>query len=159
MASIRETLADVGSLNLPDLPFTFTAQGESIIGTWNVVDARYVTLQSAGTIDESYTITVTFDERKGTFDYEDRSDQGEAEVSLRDGKLSFGGSRSTFKGKKVGKSFSFEAGGIYKKAGQEGLAPYLASSFDTGRIKEPLFTFLERHGWKRKKGFLAGLFG
>ena len=31
-------------------------------------------------------------------------------------------------------------------------------SFETSRIKEPLFTFLEQHGWSRKKGFFSRLF-
>ena len=32
-------------------------------------------------------------------------------------------------------------------------------SFETSRIKEPLFAFLEQHGWERKKGLLGRLFG
>jgi hypothetical protein len=159
MPSIRATLADVGSLNVPDLPFSFAAQGDTIVGTWVVTDARYLTLRSAGEIDDTYTVTVHLDERTGTYRLEDRTVQGEAEVSLRDGKLAFGGERNAFRGRKVGRSFSFEAGGIYRKAGQEGLAPYLASSFDSDRITGPLVAFLEQHGWKRRKGFLAGLFG
>ena len=31
-------------------------------------------------------------------------------------------------------------------------------SFDTDKIKDPLFAFLEQHGWARKKGFLKRLF-
>ena len=31
-------------------------------------------------------------------------------------------------------------------------------SFETSRIKEPLFTFLEAQGWTRKKGFLSRFF-
>ena len=31
-------------------------------------------------------------------------------------------------------------------------------SFETGRIKDPLFSFLEQHGWEKKKGFFKKLF-
>lgn len=156
MPSIQETLAAVPTLNNPDLPFTYRVEGDTIVGSWDIVHAQYVTLKEAGTIDEAFTITVEFDERKGTYRYEDRKTEAESSVQVDGDTISFGTQKSLFKGKTVGKSVRFEAGGIYNTA--KGLSPVLNYEFETKRIKEPLFAFLEQHGWKRKKGFL-GLFG
>lgn len=155
MPSIQQTLAAVPSLNSPDLPFTYRVEGDTIVGSWDIVHAQYLTLKEAGTIDEAFTITVEFDERKGTFRYQDRTSEAESSLRVEDGTISFGTQKSFFKGKTAGKSVRFEAGGIYNTA--KGLSPVLSAEFETKRIKEPLFAFLEQQGWKRKKGFL-GLF-
>ena len=60
-----------------------------------------------------------------------------------------------FKGKSTKKEFSFEFGGVNKTDEGVSVDP-VVYSFETGRIKEPLFGFLEQHGWERKKGFFAG---
>lgn len=40
---------------------------------------------------------------------------------------------------------------------EDGLSPKpVAYSCETSRIKEPLFTFLESHGYHRQKGVLSG---
>ena len=49
--------------------------------------------------------------------------------------------------------FSFEFGGASKT--KDGVSPVLAYSWDTSKIKDPLFAFLEGHGWKRKKGLFG----
>lgn len=46
-----------------------------------------------------------------------------------------------------------EFGGISKT--KDGLTPVLAYSWDTAKIKKPLFDLLEANGWKRKKGLFG----
>src|SRR4029078_5884321 len=65
--------------------------------------------------------------------------------------------KSFFKGKEKKKEFSFEFGGVNKTDEGVSVAP-VVYSFDTDKIKDPLFTFLEQHGWERKKGFFRHLF-
>ena len=36
--------------------------------------------------------------------------------------------------------------------------PPLIADLVKGKIKDPLFAFLEQHGWERKKGFFRRLF-
>jgi hypothetical protein len=67
------------------------------------------------------------------------------------GGFSFGS--STFSGKTNKKEFSFELGGISKT--DDGITPVLAWSFDTSRIKTPLFAFLKENGWTEKKGLFG----
>lgn len=156
--ALSQVFAEVPTLNDPAEPFSFAVVGNTITGRWDIVHAKYLDLAGAGTIDKDYVIVVDFDEDKGTFDFEETKHEAESSVTVDDGKVSFGGEKKFFKGKSIGKEFHFEAGGIYNKA-TEGNSATLSYEFETKRIKEPLFGFLERHGWKRKKGFFAGLFG
>lgn len=154
---LPQVFAEVPTLNDPDEPYSFAVVGNTITGRWDIVHAKYLDLSGAGLIDKDYVIVVDFDEAKGTFDFEESKAEREAAVKVEDGKISFGGEKKFFKGKSIGKELRFEAGGIYNKA-KEGISPTLSYEFETKRIKEPLFTFLERHGWKQKKGFFGSLF-
>lgn len=71
--------------------------------------------------------------------------------SAGSGGLSFG--TSTFSGTTNKKEFSFEFGGANKT--DAGVSPVLAWSFDTSKIKDPLFAFLEKNGWTHKKGLFG----
>jgi hypothetical protein len=72
-------------------------------------------------------------------------------MSVGAGGLSFGS--SGFSGKENKKEFSFEFGGINKT--DDGVSPVLAWSFDTSKIKTPLFAFLEANGWAHRKGLFG----
>ena len=155
---LAELLAAVPAINDPSEPFTFTVEGNTIVGTWDIVHAQFVQFDfSAGTVDKDYRIVVSFNEDKDTYEFTETKNDADSSVKFNDGKISFGSKKSVFIGKSTSKSFSFEAGGIYNKA-KEGMKPYLTYEFETARIKKPLFDFLEANGWKRKKGFLSGLF-
>lgn len=146
---LKDLLAQVPSLNDPAQPFTFEVDGDSIVGKWDIVRAKSLYPKEFKTIDKKYSITVDFDEKKGTYKYKDR--EKSSGMSVTGGGLSFG--TSGFSGKTSKKEFSFELGGINKT--DEGISPVLAWSFDTSRIKTPLFAFLEKNGWTHKKGLFG----
>jgi hypothetical protein len=146
---LPELLAQVPALNDSTQPFTFEVQGDAIVGTWDIVRAQSLYPTEFATIDKSYSVTVEFNEGKGTYKYKDR----EKSTNSRAGTGGFSFGTSTFSGKTSKKEFSFELGGINKT--DEGISPVLAWSFDTSRIKTPLFAFLEQHGWKQKKGLFG----
>jgi hypothetical protein len=149
MPSLAETLAAVPTLNKPDLPIVYAAEGDTIVARWDVVSAQTLYPAESDTIDRDFSVTVKFDEAKGTFTSKDHETQTTS--SFGSGGISFG--TSTFSGKKVGKEFHLELGGISNTA--DGVSPVLAWSFDSARIKQPLFTFLEQHGWKKKRGLFG----
>ena len=154
---LAELLAAVPAINDPSEPFTFTVEGNTIVGTWDIVHAQFVQFDfSAGTVDKDYRIVVSFNEDKDTYEFTETKNDADSSVRFNDGKISFGSSTSTFRGKSSGKSFSFQAGGAYKT--DKGVSPTLTYSFETSRIKDPLFEFLKKNGWSRKKGLLGGLF-
>ena len=146
---LAELLAQVPTLNDSKQPFTFEVKGTEIVGKWDIVRAKTLYPKEFKTIDKKYSITVTFDEKKGTYKYKDREKSSNA--SFGTGGSSVG--TSGFSGKTSKKEFSFELGGITKT--DEGLSPVLAWSFDTSRIKTPLFAFLAANGWKEKKGLFG----
>jgi hypothetical protein len=157
--SITETCARVAAeLNPPGQPFRYTCEGDRIVGTWDIADVTYQGLLSAGTIDQDYSITVTLDEKSGTFTFTERKTESESDVRFSGGKLEFGGSKQLFKGKSVGRSWG---GGAALRATSHGRDGHTWTyEFETARIKEPLFVLLHDAGWERAtKGFFGRLFG
>ncbi len=146
---LAELLAAVPTLNDPAQPFVFEVKGNSLVGKWDIVRAKSLYPKEFKTIDKKYSITVDFDEKKGTYKYKDR--EKSSGMTVNGGGVSFG--TSGFSGKTSKKEFSFELGGINKT--DEGISPVLAWSFDTSRIKTPLFAFLEKNGWTHKKGLFG----
>jgi hypothetical protein len=146
---LAELLALVPTINTSNDPFVYEVKGNTIVGKWDIVNAKSLYPKEFKTIDKKFSITVEFDEKKGTYKSKDRAKNTQS--SLTSGGLSFG--TDSFSGKKSEKGFSFELGGINKT--KDGLSPVLAWSFDTARIKEPLFAFLTANGWTKKKGLFG----
>lgn len=146
---LAELLAQVPSLNEPAQPFTYEVVGSTIVGRWDIVSAQTLYPTEFTTIDKDFTVTVEFNEGKGTFRSKDHESTSGTQVTS--GGLSWG--KSTFSGQQNKKEFSFTLGGATKT--DEGVSPVLAWSWDTDKIKKPLFAFLEGNGWKRKKGLFG----
>jgi hypothetical protein len=143
---LPELLALVPTLNSPDVPIVYAAEGDTIVARWDVVSAQTLYPTEFATIDRDFSVKVTFDPKKVTWKSKDRETQ--ITSSTTSGGFSFGA--STFSGKKSGKEFHFEVGGLTRQDGEP--SPVLAWSFDSSRIKQPLFAFLEQHGWTKKRG-------
>ncbi len=150
---LAELLALVPSLNDPKNPFTYEVKGDSIIGKWDIVSAKTLYPTEFSSIDKKFQVIVDLDEKKGTWKPKEKSSESGASVS--GGGISFGSSSSTFSGKSVSKGASFEFGGVTKKKGEDATLAPLVYSWDTAKIKQPLFDFLEANGWKRKKGLFG----
>ena len=83
------------------------------------------------------------------------------EAGLTDDGFKLGGEMEWHTGKRVEKSWSFQFGGLNRSSTggddpEVGIDP-VAYSFETSRIKDPLFGWLQSHGWSHK-GFLSELF-
>jgi hypothetical protein len=151
---LNELLAKVGTLNDPANPFIYTVKGTSIIGKWDIVSAKTLYPTEFRAIDKKFEIRVDLDERKGTWKPKEKSKESGGGIGS-DGTISFGSSTSSFSGRSSSKGFSFEAGGVTKKKGEDATIAPLVYSWDTAKIKQPLFDFLEANGWKRKKGLFG----
>lgn len=146
---LAELLAKVPSLNDPNEPFSYEVDGNSIVAKWDIVKAKSLYPTEFSTIDKKFQVTVEFDENKGTWKSKDKATSSSSSISS--GGISFGS--SSFSGKTAGTEKSFEFGGISKT--KDGLSPVVAYSFDTARIKKPLFDFLEANGWTKKRGLFG----
>ncbi|MEJ7635854.1 hypothetical protein [Aeromicrobium sp.] len=150
---VPELLAAVPALNSPDEPFTYVVIGDTIVGSWDIVRATTLYPTEITSIDKDYSITVTLDPAKETFDFNEVYNASAGSAGSGGGRFQ----KEFFSGKSTRKSFSFELGGVSKTDDGISVGP-VTYSFSTSRIKEPLFTLLEQHGWSRKKGLLSGLF-
>ena len=150
---LADLLGAVPSLNQPGQPFTYAVDGKKIVGTWDIVKATSLYPTEITHVDKDYRLEVELDEDDHTFDFEDEESEVDASVDGDGIHLE----KSFFKGKEKKKEFSFEFGGVNKTDEGVSVAP-VVYSFDTDKIKDPLFAFLEQHGWERKKGFFRRLF-
>ena len=150
---LKELLALALTLNDPKQPFTYTVKGNSIIGKWDIVSAKSLYPKEYKSVDKKFQITVELDEKKGTWKPKEKTTDSGA--SFGDGKIKLGGSVGGFSGKSMSKGASFEFGGVNKKKGEDATLAPLVYSWDTAKIKKPLFDLLEANGWKRKKGLFG----
>ena len=150
---LADLLVAVPSLNDPSQPFTYAVDGRTIVGTWDIVKATSLYPTEVTHIDKDYRLEVELDEDEHSYDYEDHESETHATLDV-DG---LHVEKELFKGKSMKKEFSFEFGGVNKTDEGVSVNP-VVYSFDTDKIKDPLFAFLEQHGWERKKGFFKKLF-
>jgi hypothetical protein len=150
---LAELLAAVPSLNDPNQPVTYTVEGTKIVGTWDIVKATSLYPTEVSHIDKDYRLEVELDEDEHVYDYED--DESETDVSVDGDGLHV--EKEFFKGKEKKKEFHLELGGVNKTDEGISMNP-VVYSFDTDKIKDPVFAFLEQHGWEKKKGFFKRLF-
>jgi hypothetical protein len=150
---LAELLALVPTLNDPTQPFTYSVDGSTIIGRWDIVSAQSLYPTEVVSIDKSFEVRVELNEQKGTWKPIEITDQSVGGASA-DG-VGFSRSTSVFSGKSTNKGFSFEFGGVNKKDGEDATLAPLVYSWDTVKIKRPLFDLLEANGWKRKKGLFG----
>lgn len=137
------------ALNRDDQPWQVTVEGDSIIGRWKWMDARFFAQNAVSDEQREYIFTVTLKD-SGKWKEIDKTDEKSSGVNFSGGNINFGSSSSTFKGKTNQKSVSFGIG-QNKKDGSFGM---VKSTLDTSLIKEAIRGYLTRCGWKK-----AGLFG
>ncbi|MFJ6651687.1 hypothetical protein ACIQLJ_02695 [Microbacterium sp. NPDC091313] len=155
---LPQLLAAVDTLNDPESPFVFRADGDRIVGTWDIAHVQYVALLGAGRIDDEYSVTVSFDQEAGTYDLDETQSTSELTGGFStDGSFHIGGSRSTFAGRQSRHTRSFVAGSRVSTPDGDGTSA--SWSFDTDRIRQPLLDYLAANGWQKKKGFFGRLFG
>lgn len=150
---LKDMLALALTLNDPKQPFTYVVKGNSIIGKWNIVSAKSLYPKEYKQVDKKFQITVDLDEKKGTWKPKEKTSDSSGSIS--GGGIKLGGSVGGFSGKSSDKGFSMEFGGVNKKKGEDATLAPLVYSWDTAKIKKPLFDLLEANGWKRKKGLFG----
>jgi len=137
------------ALNRPNQPWVVTVEGETIVARWKWMDATFFAPHEVSNEVREYAFTAVLSDNQ-TWREVDRTDNKASNVRMSGGKLSLGGSTSTFAGKQNQKSFEFGVG----KNNQTGQAGFIVFKFDTTPVKESIRAYLKNRGWKK-----AGLFG
>ncbi len=150
---LADLLDAVPTLNDPNQPFTYAVEGDRIVGSWDIVKATSLYPTEVTHVDKTYRLVVELDEDEHTYDYVDH----ESETRASAGGDGLHVEKEFFKGKTKKKEFSFEFGGVNKTDEGVSMNP-VVYSFDSDKIKDPLFGLLEQHGWEKKKGFFKKLF-
>ena len=138
-----------GALNIPGRPWYVTVEGASIVARWNWMDATFFSPHEVTDETRRYTFTVTLSEN-GKWKEIDVTENKSSGVKMSGGKIGFGSSSSTFKGKTNQKSFSLGMG-QNNRTGQAGIIGF---KFDTTSVKQPIRDYLASQGWKK-----GGMFG
>ena len=137
------------ALNKPDQPWTAMVDGDSIVARWKWMDATFFAPYEVTDEVRLFTFRVTLTD-KGTWKELDTVESKTADVKASGGKLSFGSSSSTFKGKTNQKSYQIGFG----NNNQTGETGVINVKFNTTLVKQPIRDYLTACGWKK-----AGLFG
>jgi hypothetical protein len=156
MPTIQQTLQQVPILNTGEQPFIFQVLDNTIVGKWDITNSRWFAPLGITDIFQKYSLTVVFDEAKGTFTFRETKAESENHIGISFCEINLGSESNTFSGKMNQKSLRIGVGG--EKDGSNGVGLNTVK-FDTKTIKTPMRGFLEAQGWKMKKGFLSGLFG
>lgn len=157
--SLQELSQQITTLNSEDNPYQYNINANVITGSWKIADIKWTGIFAQGTIQKDYTITVTLDEAKHAYSFKELQTAQQSEVGA-DGSGGFSLSKggSFFSGKTIGKQFG--AGiGTSSTPKSDPTANTYQYSFDTGKIKKPLFDLLDQSGWlPEKNGFFSKLF-
>jgi len=132
-------------LNKLEQPWHVTVEGDSIVARWKWMDATFFAPTEISDEVRDYSFTVTLD-KKGKWKELDRKNEKAASVSMnKKGGLSFGTSKSSFKGKTTQKSVQFGIG----RNNQTEEFGIIGFKFDTTLVKNSIRDYLTYCGWKK----------
>jgi len=139
------------ALNNSESPFVVKQEGEEVVASWNLVDAKWIEIFGKAAMKKAYEIRLKIKEEKREVDYQER----EGEVSWKAGLPETRYSIQRFKGKTA----SFKFGSAYGIKEDGSIGQIYDFDFSTKRIKEPIFGVIEQAGWKVKRPFLLKYLG
>lgn len=155
--SMQDAQNRVLALNSDDRPFLYEPTAVGIHATWKYADQKWLGFFGAGVRKGSYDLYVTLDPEDGTWEFDEKSEDGEATVNgdgLHGEKKWQSGSQKSFT---LNKSFALASESKDRQGTHTG--QFFGYRFDTDEIKQPLIEALEAAGYARKKGFFGKIFG
>lgn len=129
-----------------NIPFSVITQGDKLIASWKIVDAKWIELFGVGGLKKQYELTLIFNEAKNRVSYREKSIDTETELSTeRVGfkkQVQWGG-RKEFN---FGKSWGIKTDGT--------IGEQYSYKFSTSDIKNPVFGIINNSGWELKKNLV-----
>ncbi len=129
-----------------DIPFSVMAQGDKLIASWKIVDAKWIELFGVGGLKKQYELTLSFNESNNRVSYREKSIDIETEINTE--RVGFKkqvqwGSRKEFS---FGKSWGIKTDGT--------IGEQYSYKFSTTDIKNPVFDIVNKSGWELKKSLV-----
>ncbi len=142
-ATVKELQDKLLALNTAEQPFKVTTSGSQVIATWNLVDAKWITLFGEAGMKKNYRLTLTLNEAKQ-----------EAELLEEEGDVDWqaGVPHTSFKVSKQSGEFLYnkQVGGGYGLSTDLKVGELYKFDFDIKKIKGPILEVLQANGWKKK---------
>lgn len=139
--SLGELKARLLALNTnPDLPFKIKEDGEKIVASWNIVDAKWIELFGKAGMKEYFELHLAFDETTHSVTYLEKSGSVQWTAGLP--QVSFEANKF------VGKSVSFQKSSAYGMKEDGSLGQIYNFDFSTAKITGPVFDTITHAGWK-----------
>ncbi len=131
------------ALNTAEQPFKVTTSGNQVIATWNLVDAKWITLFGQAGMKKNYRLTLTLNEATS-----------QAELLEEEGDVDWqaGVPHTSFKVSKQSGEFLYnkQVGAGYGLSTDLKLGELYKFDFDVNKIKGPMLQVLQENGWKKK---------
>ncbi len=153
MRARRDVVIDaILALNGEEVPFSFSRTPTGAVGIWDYADAKWAGILAAGSVDRTFEMHVVLND-DGTYSMSDRSTSMTTSLSMNGGSFE----RTSFRGRIYKRSWSSNAAPIASDHGRVGHT--FGWQFDSEEMRRPVAAVLEQHGWSKRKGFWARLFG
>lgn len=83
LSELKSRLMELNQDN--DIPFSVITQGDKLIASWKIVDAKWIELFGVGGLKKQYKLTLIFNEAKNRMSYREKSIDTETELSTEKG--------------------------------------------------------------------------
>ncbi|CBG87600.1 membrane protein [Citrobacter rodentium] len=158
LASLKAQLLNLNANN--QYPFILREEGDEIIASWNIVDARWREILGKAGLKKQYELRLFFDESKKQVRYHEKST--DVEWSASPGGLKFS------KSARLGKQLEFSTGSAWGAKDDGSVGKIYGYKFVSTEITDPVFEIVRNAGWqvqgiladkKKRRLAIAGVIG
>ncbi|WP_420244111.1 hypothetical protein [Citrobacter sedlakii] len=158
LTTLKTQLLNLNANN--DKPFILQEEGNEIVATWNIVDAKWQEILGKAGLKKQYELRLFFDERKKQVRYRETST--DVEWNANAGCFTFG------KSAHLGKRLEFSTGSAWGVKEDGSVGKIYGYTFVSTEIMDPVFDIVRNAGWqvqgiladkKKRKYVVAGVIG
>lgn len=158
LASLKAQLLNLNANN--DYPFILREEGNEIVASWNIVDAKWQEILGKAGLKKQYELRLFFDESKKQVRYREKSTDVEWDANLGGFKFS--------KSVHIGKKLEFSTGSAWGVKDDGSIGKIYGYKFVSTEIIDAIFDIVRNAGWqvqgiladkKKRKFVVAGVIG
>lgn len=135
--TLKQRLLTMNDAN--EHPFILQKDGNDIVASWNIVDAKWLEIFGAGGLKKQFELKLIFDDVTKTVKYKEKSSVLEWDANTK-----------TFKFKKsvqYGKRLEFDAGASWGIKENRTVGKIYSYNFNSTEITDPVFDVIKESGW------------
>lgn len=135
--TLKQRLLSMNNAN--EHPFILQKDGNDIVASWNIVDAKWLEIFGTGGLKKQFELRLIFDDVTKTVKYKEKSSDLEWDANTK-----------VFKFKKsvqYGKRMEFDAGASWGIKGNGTVGKIYSYKFNSTEIIDPVFDVIRESGW------------